>query len=370
MRPGSQPISQATTATVATRSEGGTGPASGSSPSLGWRCGRAGRRPRRGRGRSPGRSAALSRRYLQGKSSPVAWVDWRPVNAAAPTPAPAMTGPSPAGRPQGPGGDVGRRRFVGRDGAARRAGLRRRRLDAALLARRSARGRLRRLLQPGRRLRRPAHRRPARGALLPRRCAGGLRAGGRGPVRARLRSAARRRTRACGATARSSSGHSWSARASWAATFLATGHFVRRVDGERGVELHRGVDDDKDQTYFLWALPRCGAALPAVPARRPDEGRGAGAGGRARPLGRLEALVERAVLRGRHGARPPRRAARRASGPGGRRVRRAAPSSASTAASAFYTIGQKRGLGLWKSHLPRWVIELDADATPSSVGPR
>src|SRR5690606_28216445 len=38
--------------------------------------------------------------------------------------------------------------------------------------------------------------------------------------------------------------------------FMATGHYVRRVDGPDGPELHRGVDDDKDQTYFLWALPR------------------------------------------------------------------------------------------------------------------
>src|SRR6056297_1461213 len=40
------------------------------------------------------------------------------------------------------------------------------------------------------------------------------------------------------------------------ASFMATGHYVRRVDGPGGVELHRGDDDDKDQTYFLWALPR------------------------------------------------------------------------------------------------------------------
>ena len=38
--------------------------------------------------------------------------------------------------------------------------------------------------------------------------------------------------------------------------FMATGHYVRRVDGPGGAELHRGLDDDKDQTYFLWALPR------------------------------------------------------------------------------------------------------------------
>ena len=30
--------------------------------------------------------------------------------------------------------------------------------------------------------------------------------------------------------------------------YMATGHYVRRIDGEHGPELHRGRDDDKDQT--------------------------------------------------------------------------------------------------------------------------
>ena len=34
---------------------------------------------------------------------------------------------------------------------------------------------------------------------------------------------------------------------------LATGHYVRRVDGEAGTELHRGSDPTKDQSYFLFA---------------------------------------------------------------------------------------------------------------------
>ena len=34
---------------------------------------------------------------------------------------------------------------------------------------------------------------------------------------------------------------------------LATGHYVRRVDGTAGPELHRAVDRDKDQSYFLFA---------------------------------------------------------------------------------------------------------------------
>ncbi|MGC6497208.1 MAG: tRNA 2-thiouridine(34) synthase MnmA [Candidatus Puniceispirillaceae bacterium] len=34
---------------------------------------------------------------------------------------------------------------------------------------------------------------------------------------------------------------------------LATGHYVQRVDGPNGAELHRGADPVKDQSYFLFA---------------------------------------------------------------------------------------------------------------------
>ena len=36
------------------------------------------------------------------------------------------------------------------------------------------------------------------------------------------------------------------------AKWIATGHYARVVDGE----LHRGVDANKDQTYFLWGIDR------------------------------------------------------------------------------------------------------------------
>src|SRR5690606_21995148 len=34
---------------------------------------------------------------------------------------------------------------------------------------------------------------------------------------------------------------------------LATGHYVRRVEGPAGPELHRAVDPTRDQSYFLFA---------------------------------------------------------------------------------------------------------------------
>ena len=37
---------------------------------------------------------------------------------------------------------------------------------------------------------------------------------------------------------------------------LATGHYVQRVVGKNGIELHRGVDSEKDQSYFLFATTK------------------------------------------------------------------------------------------------------------------
>lgn len=37
---------------------------------------------------------------------------------------------------------------------------------------------------------------------------------------------------------------------------MATGHYVQRLMGEDGPELHRGVDPQKDQSYFLFATTR------------------------------------------------------------------------------------------------------------------
>lgn len=38
------------------------------------------------------------------------------------------------------------------------------------------------------------------------------------------------------------------------ADFIATGHYAQRLEVGNGPELHRGVDDNKDQTYFLWSI--------------------------------------------------------------------------------------------------------------------
>jgi tRNA-uridine 2-sulfurtransferase len=37
---------------------------------------------------------------------------------------------------------------------------------------------------------------------------------------------------------------------------IATGHYARAVHGDDGVRVLRGLDAGKDQTYFLWGVPR------------------------------------------------------------------------------------------------------------------
>lgn len=37
---------------------------------------------------------------------------------------------------------------------------------------------------------------------------------------------------------------------------LATGHYIQRIDGPNGPELHMGVDPKKDQSYFLFATSK------------------------------------------------------------------------------------------------------------------
>jgi len=49
------------------------------------------------------------------------------------------------------------------------------------------------------------------------------------------------------------------------ADFIATGHYARRVDGEMGPALHRGIDPNKDQSYFLWTITREQLAYTLLP---------------------------------------------------------------------------------------------------------
>ena len=62
------------------------------------------------------------------------------------------------------------------------------------------------------------------------------------------------------------------------ASALATGHYVRSKPGRGGWELYRAADKERDQSYFLFATTPDAAFVPALPARRPRQGRDAEAG--------------------------------------------------------------------------------------------
>lgn len=151
--------------------------------------------------------------------------------------------------------------------------------------------------------------------------------------------------------------------------YMASGHFVRRVEGPHGPELHRGKDDDKDQTYFLWALPKAIIKYLLF------------------PLGDLTKAEVRAMA-----AQRELRTAEKKSSSGLcfvpttvkaylEEYTRAVPGRVVDASDghkvigehrgvAYYTIGQKRGLGLHHSHLERYVLELRSDTNEVVVGTR
>ncbi len=150
--------------------------------------------------------------------------------------------------------------------------------------------------------------------------------------------------------------------------FMATGHFVRRIDGPHGPELHRGRDDEKDQTYFLWALPR--DILPYLLFPLGDLTKA-----RVRELAAERGLLTAAKRSSSGLCFVPHSTRDYLAGAVGER-----PGPVIDAATGdvvgehrglpFYTIGQKRGLGLWKSHVERYVVELRAEDNAVIVGPR
>ena len=153
------------------------------------------------------------------------------------------------------------------------------------------------------------------------------------------------------------------------AAALATGHYVRRVMGPNGAELHRAADPARDQSYFLFAttreqldflrFPLGGLPKPAVRkvaaelglavADKPDsqdicfvpEGRYTTIVDRLRPQGALPGDIvhlDGRVL-GRHEG------------------------------ITRYTVGQRRGLNVAVGE-PLFVVRLDAERREVIVGPR
>ncbi len=149
---------------------------------------------------------------------------------------------------------------------------------------------------------------------------------------------------------------------------LATGHYVRRDDGEAGPELHRGADPARDQSYFLFATTRDQLAFLRFPlgglgkdetrmlARRFDLSVAAKQDSQDIcfvPTGGYASIVEK--------LRPE------AFNPGdivdldGRTLGR-------HDGVANFTVGQRRGLGI-AADRPLYVVRIEPDAARVVIGP-
>ena len=151
---------------------------------------------------------------------------------------------------------------------------------------------------------------------------------------------------------------------------LATGHYVRRVAGSGGAELHRAADPARDQSYFLFATTRdqleflrfplgdmpkpavreIARELSLAVADKPDSqdicfvpnGDYASVVKKVRPEAAAEGEIVdlEGRVRGRHRG------------------------------LIHFTVGQRRGLDIGGQKEPLYVVRLDPDARRVVVGPR
>ena len=151
---------------------------------------------------------------------------------------------------------------------------------------------------------------------------------------------------------------------------LATGHYIRRVEGLNGPELHKAADPARDQSYFLFTTTREQLAYLRF------------------PLGDLATKAETRALAREHGLpvadKPDSQDI--CFVPAGKYtdvIERLRPGAAEPGEIVHldgrvlgehkgvihYTIGQRKGLGIADAE-PLYVVKLDADARRVIVGPR
>ena len=152
---------------------------------------------------------------------------------------------------------------------------------------------------------------------------------------------------------------------------MATGHYIRRMDGAHGPELHAAADPARDQSYFLFsttreqlgylrfplgglaskAETRALAAKYGLPvADKPDSQDICFV-----PDGNYAAVIEKL----RPGAAEP-----------GEIVDMEGRVLGTHGGVIHYTVGQRRGLGIGGLETPLYVVRLDADARRVVVGPK
>jgi tRNA-specific 2-thiouridylase len=154
---------------------------------------------------------------------------------------------------------------------------------------------------------------------------------------------------------------------------LATGHYVRRVDGPDGAELHRAADVARDQSWFLFATTRAQLGFALFPlGDMPDK---VFVRGEAARLGLAVAAKPDSqdicfVSRGSYAEVVAR--LRPDAGEPGDIVDRAGQAVGRHDGVARYTVGQARRLGAAGEigGAPQVVVALDAANRRVVVGPR
>ena len=152
---------------------------------------------------------------------------------------------------------------------------------------------------------------------------------------------------------------------------LATGHYVKRVMGPAGVELHRALDPARDQSYFLYATTETQLDYIRFPL-----------GGL--PKAQVRELAEQAGLR--NAAKPDSQdICFVPDGDYAKIVKKMRPEGGVAGdivhaqsgdvlgehkGIVHYTVGQRRGLDIGGQAEPLYVVGLDADSREVRVGPK
>lgn len=151
---------------------------------------------------------------------------------------------------------------------------------------------------------------------------------------------------------------------------LATGHYVRRVEGPQGPELHRAVDAGKDQSYFLFATTAEQLGFLRFPL-----------GGNSKAETRAEAVRLGLVVadkpdsqdicfvpNGDYAAVVTRE--RPDAAVAGEIVDRAGRVLGSHKGLIHFTVGQRRGLEIGGQAEPLYVLRLEPETQRVVVGPK
>lgn len=151
------------------------------------------------------------------------------------------------------------------------------------------------------------------------------------------------------------------------AQWIATGHYARRVDGPDGAELLRGIDPDKDQSYFLFSMGRAALARTLFPVGHMTKSAvRSAAAQRSLPVANKPDSQEICFApRGTHAAFVEAYSAQRP--PSGAVIDEAGREIGSHEGVHRFTIGQRRGLGI-AAERPLYVTSIDADRATVQVG--